>query len=508
MISSNRIKVQLAVLITLAAGSPALAAANIKPADPPQGVFFERYYALMLGSIKCGYSLSRFERRGNKIHHHNSTTIKIARAAIPIQITQELTTVETIDGKPLRFKTSTLGAGQNVKVRGRIANGKVHATTYQAGRKTEKTYPLPAGALMPWAEHILSLKHGLASGTQYEVKSYNPLAGPATAVTGKVKVIGPEVVSLLGKKVRAIKIVSSITMAGMTINSDAWVDNDSQMLISTTSLGPFTMKIIACAKPVALSNYSPVEIFNTMAIPLTQPANINSAKSVQYRISRKNTSSPMPALPQTGMQQVLARQSLSVTIQVQPGGSDNLAKSPAKGGKKARARKLKKYLKSNTYLDLSDPALIKLAKQTAANITDKLKLAERLRRCVSEKIKTKNFNVGFATASETVRSGEGDCSEHAVLLAALARILKIPARAIMGLVYSPDHNSFVYHMWTELWIDHRWVGLDAALDQNPPDASHIALTTSSLNDEQFIEEIFKLIDLIGQIKIDVVNVKN
>ena len=331
MISSNRIKVQLAVLIILVAASPALAAANINPADPPQGVFFQRYYALMLGSTKCGYSLSRFERRGNKIHHHNSTTIKIARAAIPIQITQELTTVETIDGRPLRFKTSTLGAGQDVKVRGRIANGKVHATTYQAGRKTEKTYPLPAGALMPWAEHMLSLKHGLASGTQYEVKSYNPLAGPATVMTGKVKVIGPEMIDLLGKKVRAIKIVSSITFAGMAINSDTWVDNDSQMLISTTSLGPFSMKIIACAKPVALSNYSPVEIFNTMAIPLTQPVNINSAKSVQYTISRKNTSSPMPALPQTGMQQILARQSQSVTIQLQPGGSGNLAKNPVLG---------------------------------------------------------------------------------------------------------------------------------------------------------------------------------
>ena len=40
-----------------------------------------------------------------------------------------------------------------------------------------------------------------------------------------------------------------------------------------------------------------------------------------------------------------------------------------------------------------------------------------------------------ATAAEVARSREGDCTEHAVLLAALARARGIPARVAMGLVY-------------------------------------------------------------------------
>ena len=96
----------------------------------------------------------------------------------------------------------------------------------------------------------------------------------------------------------------------------------------------------------------------------------------------------------------------------------------------------------------------------------------------------KNFSQAFATAAEVARSLEGDCTEHAVLLAALCRARKIPARVAFGLVYYPPQKGFAYHMWNEVWIADRWVPLDATLGLGGIGADHIKLGDSNLSRQQ------------------------
>ncbi|MFN9738187.1 MAG: transglutaminase domain-containing protein [Pseudomonadota bacterium] len=93
-------------------------------------------------------------------------------------------------------------------------------------------------------------------------------------------------------------------------------------------------------------------------------------------------------------------------------------------------------------------------------------------------IDNKSMRVGYASAAETVASREGDCTEHAVLLAALARALGVPARVVNGLAYAPAfagrENVFVPHAWIKAWDGRRWGSYDAALPGF--DAGHIALS--------------------------------
>jgi transglutaminase-like putative cysteine protease len=77
------------------------------------------------------------------------------------------------------------------------------------------------------------------------------------------------------------------------------------------------------------------------------------------------------------------------------------------------------------------------------------------------------------SAREVLRTMRGDCNEHAVLLAALARAAGIPARVAAGAVYLDD--GFYYHAWTELWLDGRWISADPVFDQMPADATHVKL---------------------------------
>jgi transglutaminase-like putative cysteine protease len=101
-------------------------------------------------------------------------------------------------------------------------------------------------------------------------------------------------------------------------------------------------------------------------------------------------------------------------------------------------------------------------------------LAERAR----QKLSRIDF-AGHFSAAEALRRRAGDCTEDALVLAAAARAIGIPARVASGLVYSREKyhgvsNVFMPHSWTIVWIDGRWRSYDMSLGGF--DATHIAFT--------------------------------
>ncbi|MEL7265763.1 MAG: transglutaminase-like domain-containing protein [Planctomycetota bacterium] len=113
--------------------------------------------------------------------------------------------------------------------------------------------------------------------------------------------------------------------------------------------------------------------------------------------------------------------------------------------------------------------------------------AKRVVETAADLIETRPGTLGFASASQAIRRGEGDCTEYAVLTAALMRAKGIPARVAAGMVIVPTTSSseenadaagesdgpdvtpaakthrLAYHMWNLVYIDGRWVHFDAAL---------------------------------------------
>ena len=86
---------------------------------------------------------------------------------------------------------------------------------------------------------------------------------------------------------------------------------------------------------------------------------------------------------------------------------------------------------------------------------------------------------GHFSALEAINRREGDCTEAAVLLAALGRAAGIPTRVVSGLTYSRvpilgTANAFMPHSWVVAYVDGRWKSFDLALERF--DSSHIALT--------------------------------
>lgn len=113
--------------------------------------------------------------------------------------------------------------------------------------------------------------------------------------------------------------------------------------------------------------------------------------------------------------------------------------------------------------------------------------AADLERFVRRTVSQTSFGYGFGSASDTVKNRSGDCSECAVLLAALLRGRKIPSRVAYGLVYSESGGraSFVPHMWTEARLRTKsgrdaWVPLDATRAQAGITPTHLCFGTDAL----------------------------
>lgn len=72
---------------------------------------------------------------------------------------------------------------------------------------------------------------------------------------------------------------------------------------------------------------------------------------------------------------------------------------------------------------------------------------------------------GLDIASRVAERREGDCTEHAVLTAALARRAGLPARVVFGvaLLRAPKGLAAMGHAWTEIRENGQWLIVDAAL---------------------------------------------
>ena len=104
--------------------------------------------------------------------------------------------------------------------------------------------------------------------------------------------------------------------------------------------------------------------------------------------------------------------------------------------------------------------------------------------------------ISLPDALSTLENRVGDCNEHAVLMAALARAAGIPCRVEAGLVYLK--GRFYYHAWNLDYIG-RWITVDALFDQIPADVSHIRFVTGS-PDRQL-----DLMGIIGNVRLKVID---
>ena len=130
------------------------------------------------------------------------------------------------------------------------------------------------------------------------------------------------------------------------------------------------------------------------------------------------------------------------------------------------------FLKPSPFIQSDHPKIRqKLAEIVSPGDPDGVK-ADKLVAWVYKNLEKRPV-LSVPNALETLENRMGDCNEHAVLLAALARAAGIPAEVEAGVVYL--RGRFFYHAWNVFYLRDwgGWVTADAVLGQMPADVTHI-----------------------------------
>jgi hypothetical protein len=245
---------------------------------------------------------------------------------------------------------------------------------------------------------------------------------------------------------------------------------------------------------------------NTL-VEVGTPIDHKTVQRIKMKLSLEGDGPDMPAFPKTGMQTPSNADARSVVLEVAR--QDHAALAKARASSKIDKKAFAEFLEPNVYINSGDPAVRKMAAEAAGDAKDPYEIADRLRAHVGEIIADKGLNIGFASASEVCRNKAGDCSEHAVLLAALARARDIPSRVACGLVYVPSFRGtehvFGFHMWTQVYIDGQWVDLDAAQNETDCNPTHIALVLDSLHASGLGDLAFAIFPVMARLKIEIVD---
>ncbi|MBN1418168.1 MAG: transglutaminase domain-containing protein [Planctomycetes bacterium] len=483
------------ILATSCARGAADPAASLR--TPPEGVFADDWYAVLVSDQKSGHLHIQGERKGDVIHTRTDLVVEVARGKSKIQVSLSSEEVETIAGDALGFSVVQKLGGGRVAQEGRIDGGELRIVSEQFGQKLERKAPWNPEARMSWGTHLALLETGLLKGVEFTIPVFDPTLG-ADAET-EFRIGDEETIDLMGRKAKATRISSKASLRTVTLDNAIWVDRRYRSLAMETSFGAIRLRMVSCPKDIALEPGDPAELFVSTLVPVDRALDRRRIRTLSLRFRVEGAEDL--SIPETGLQRVKKTGPGVWEIEIERGRRDA---DPQDEGT------LRRFLRPSTYANGDDPKIRAMADEAAGDEEDPARIADLLRRHVTRSITRKNLNVGFATASEVAVTREGDCSEHAVLLAALGRAKGIPSRAAAGLIYlehfGGKRDVFAFHMWTQMYIGGRWQDLDAMFDQTEADATHIALAILPLAEEDSMDFGLEILAVAGRCTIGVLKV--
>lgn len=493
-----------AIVLSIAASALAQSPSELKYPDGE-----EEWYVVKMQDAKCGYMMASADRKGDEIHTKVRMSFEIARAEARVKITMDQNYRESLGGRPLALSYEAMMGQMPIRYEGVVKEGRLKLTTSQAGSSRSETIDFDPDIKFAWGQLLEQRKRGLKIGTEFTVKTYEPSLKTDGPVSMIFKVLNKGKIDVDGEKREAYRVSATLQYQGMPITTESWVEEDFTPLITTFDLGIAKVTVVLSTKEEALKDAAPPELFLSTFVPVKKRIDAE-AREVTLRL-RLPADDPrkLPELPKTGMQTFRRVGDHEGLLTIRRIDWERVEKASA-GEPSAD---LREYLRASTMLDLEDGRIKKLARRAVRGVKSPADKADALRKFVTDYVEDKSLDVGFATASEVARNKSGDCTEHGVLLAALARASGLPARGVSGIVQIPEgyaeghEAAFGYHMWAQVNIGGQWVDIDAALRQTDCDPTHVALSLLPLNDEGILDSIATMLPLLGRLQIEVVDVK-
>jgi hypothetical protein len=449
----------------------------------------ETWMSVLLGGRKIGSMHTTREVRGERVVTTQKMQIEFDRAGTKVALVTSELDEETLAGEPLAFESRTQLSGAENRVRGVVRGDSVDAHLSIGGAEQQRTLSWPKGALLAEGLRLAEARAGTEPGTTYATLAFQPENLDAIAIDST---IGPaEQIDLPDGARRLTRVDQIIRLPGAPSKSTAWIDADQTVVKLVMPVMGYELTMLACSRECAQAPNQSADILVHALVPAPRALDARVRRhGIVLTLQATDAGEPLQ-FAQTDEQRVTRRgDDIEVTIR------------PADALPAAEDRPTPADTRATDWLQSTAAPIRALANEAAGESRGAAEQMRKLEEFVHGYIRNKDLSVGYASALEVAQRPEGDCTEHAVLLAALGRARGIPTRVVDGLVYVEAYagarNVFVPHAWVQAYVDGRWRGYDAAL--RGFDAGHLALSVGDGDPWRF----FAGFNSLGRMRIEAV----
>lgn len=483
-----------------------LAAWAIFSASAIAGANPDDWYALYIGGNKVGYlhvGSTNLKHGGEEYVRVNyEMVLNFRRDNDSVTVTQRYGTIETPDGSVLKLDSRALTGQEEMRAFGTVADGEMDFGFEVGGKTVKKRIPWADDVRGPYGAELSLERAPMKPGETRSVKVFIPQLNEIcidelTAKRKEEVVIGGRKENLLRVEVKGKKLDGKRqTLLDQTI----WVDEQGKIGKSfTDAFGGFTSVRTTREFAKAPNSNKPLDINKQTFIQVARKLPDQDRLTLAVYRFRMRDGNPSELFPSDGRQSVKSESAHAATLTVRATGPNDGEAGPEKPAAE--------YSRANPMIDSEDPIVIGRAREATANATSPWDKATAIEQWVFKHMEEKNFKTAFAPATEVARRLSGDCTEHAVLTAAMCRASGIPCRIATGLIYVDTKVGFGFHMWNEVYVNRRWTAMDAAFGQTVADPTHIKLSDTSMDGVSPFEGFIGVEQVANRLAIDVLEAR-
>lgn len=433
--------------------------------------------------------------------------LTIKRFSDTVQLGMDTGSLETPEGTVAGvFMRHYLGKEKKLEVTGTVVGNRLELVL-------DGTKPLQPA---PWKDDVLGLyrqqtlfrDRQVQPGDRFSYQSFEPSINLVLETHVEVKDF--EEVELFGgaRKRRLLRVesrparVEKVQLPSLV----TWLDDERNQVRAEVEVpGLGKIRLYRTTREQALSPAAAAAVATDIGlsqlVPLKRaiPAPYETT-AARYRITVRDDDDPASTFTQDDRQRVLDVRGNSFELSVR-------ASAVRAGAAQAEAPG-PEYLQSSYFIASDDARVRELARLAVGAERDPWGKALRVERWVHDHMRSRTHEA-LATADHVARTLEGDCTEYAMLTAAMCRAAGVPSRTAVGLIYAvvQGRPAFAFHMWTEVWARGGWLPLDATLGRGYVGATHLKIAAQSWHETRTLTPLFPVVRVLGRVSIEVVGVE-
>ncbi|WP_218934542.1 transglutaminase-like domain-containing protein [Rosistilla ulvae] len=488
--------------------APAVAEGDDEPSDlkvePPAKIVdrdLERWDAYLVGREQVGFSVTKVEPVGGGdayVRYSMEEQLKIRRGKQVVQQWLKQTSLESVSGVFQEFESELSRGGEIVISRGAVGYNQMNVTVRRGEQKETHAIPWDAKYRGPFATQQSLRANPMKSGEERLLQSLLPVQN----VVGTIRLKATDVINvamLTGDSQKLLEIESTVKVDDRIVLTQLlWANDQGEVLKTYTPALDFAT--YRTDRDTATKVGTPKnDLLSATAIRVQSDADwasIGERSPITYRIKHR-TQDPAALFESSPSQTITSVDDRSLLAVCDPFGAESSDSEPV-----GEADEI-----ANSLIQSDHPTIRQMVKSLLVSEDASLdQKAETLRLGVHRHVRKKNFSRGFLSAAQVATEAEGDCTEHAILLAALCRAAGIPSRVAAGLLMLPPGEGqsqplMAYHMWTLIWTGDRWAALDATLAEQPKFADRIMLVSSDLASGNEYRSLLPVLQVMGQVDV-------